>query len=265
MIFFRRKKREAFKGEGVPAGVRAYVIGDIHGRFDLLTALYKKIAADIAANAPASSMEVFLGDYVDRGPNSRDVVEWLIRTPAVTDERICLKGNHEEILLECLKSHAAISGWRDLGGFETLYSYGVAPPVSGTPDDLRRAHHAFTTALPSDHVDFFRSLSTSAELGSYLFVHAGINPGRKLDAQRSQDLLWIREPFLSSTLDFGRVVVHGHTPVEKPQVRNNRINIDTGAYITGRLTCLVLEGDSRRFLRTGMSVRSGAAHVRSKL
>ena len=218
----------------LPDGLRIYAIGDIHGRYDLLQALATGIRADIAENRPRSSAEIYVGDYIDRGPQSRDVVEWLIDTPPLTDRRVCLKGNHEAMLLAALSDPVWLQHWLSNGAGATLASYGLSPRALG--------------ALPARHLDFFDDLGLTASIGSYLFVHAGIRPGLALEDQNEEDLVWIRDPFLSSDADHGVIVVHGHTPVDAPDVRQNRINIDTGAVFSGTLTCVVLEGASQRFL-----------------
>jgi serine/threonine protein phosphatase 1 len=233
----------------LPDGLRVYAVGDVHGRRDLLERTLRAIDADVRRDRPQDSVEIFLGDLIDRGPDSRGVIDVLSRSPPAAAHRVCLCGNHEERFLAFLDNPAEIQGWREFGGFDTLYSYGVAPPLGGSLDEAADTRLALLDALPEGHRRFLQLLPDQVEYGSYLFVHAGIDPARPLDAQRPVDLRWIREPFLSSRKDFGRIVVHGHTPVEEPEVLANRINIDTGAYVTGRLTCLVLERGSHRFLR----------------
>jgi serine/threonine protein phosphatase 1 len=230
-------------------GLRLYAIGDIHGRFDLLEQLASEIRRDLNESRPERTVEIFVGDYVDRGPESRQVVEWLATSQPLTDERICLRGNHEELLLGALDDVAAMPDWLFNGGGETLKSYDVKVEADGARM-LLELQSAFHTALPPVHRAFIASLPRMVDFDPYLFVHAGIRPGVPIDAQDPEDLVWIRQPFLDSSWDFGRIVVHGHTPVERPDVRANRINIDTGAVFQGHLTCLVLEGRSRRFLQT---------------
>ena len=235
----------------LPAGLRLYAVGDVHGRFDLLRRMADLIRGDLAAHPPPrKSVEIFLGDYIDRGPQSCQVVDWLIDTPPLAGERICLMGNHEDMLLDALTDPGGFVNWLHNGGDATLASYGVnVRPFAG-----RSRAAEFSTllieSLPSRHRAFFENLPRMADFEPYLFVHAGIRPGRPIADQDPQDLMWIREQFLRSDMDFGRVVVHGHTPAEHPEIRHNRINLDTGAYFSGRLTCLVLEGTSRRFLHT---------------
>ena len=228
----------------LPPGLRIYAVGDVHGRFDLLSEMACLIEADLRASRPERAIEIFLGDYVDRGPQTREVIDWLMDTQPVTDERICLYGNHEDMMLKALDQPSAMPVWEVNGGDATLASYGVAvPPVSPAA-----ANDAFVAAFPQRHLQFLSALPRRVEFGSYLFVHAGIDPDRPLDDQDPNDLIWIREKFHRSEADFGRIVVHGHTPVREPEFRPNRINIDTGAVFRGRLTCVVLEGTARRVI-----------------
>jgi serine/threonine protein phosphatase 1 len=211
--------------------------------------LYEALARDLEARPPLKSVEIFLGDYIDRGPRSRDVLEWLIASSPAAAQRICLMGNHEAMLLDALDDPAEADLWLGNGGVETIQSYGAGAARWALRGGLSSAWATFLGALPDRHQRFLRGLSRTAEFGDYLFVHAGVNPERRLADQDPHDLIWIREPFLSSHAAFGKVVVHGHTPVAEPDIRPNRINIDTGAVFTGRLTCLVLEGPTRRFLQ----------------
>ena len=232
----------------LPAGLRIYAIGDVHGRIDLLKRVSQAIASDIAARPAAQTTEIFLGDYIDRGPDSRAVLDWLVYSPPSAGRRICLKGNHEAVALQYLRDPSSIRQWQTIGGFDTLYSYGIQPPLYGSADEIAASHESFVAAVPPAHRQFLENLASSAEFGGYFFVHAGVHPQRSIADQREEDMLWIRDVFLRSSKDFGRVVVHGHTPREEPEILPNRINIDTGAYLTGRLSCLVLEGETRRFL-----------------
>jgi serine/threonine protein phosphatase 1 len=236
--------------EMLPQGLRVYAVGDVHGRADLLGAMLDKIEADMRERPAPEAIEIFLGDYVDRGPHSRHVIETLMNTPAVGGRRYCLRGNHEEILLDFLAEPGVLMDWRRLGGFETLLSYGVAPRMALQLDDAAELRDAFVAAMPPDHLSFLRSTHLSFSAGEYFFAHAGIRPGTALESQSPEDLLWIRDPFLFSQRDHGKIIVHGHTPSEEPEVLANRINVDTGAFLTGRLTCVVLEGQDLRFLDT---------------
>ena len=248
----RRKQSrnaEGFVSGQLPDELRVYAIGDIHGRFDLLQILYGEIRRDLEKSRPRRSTEIFLGDYIDRGPQSREVIEWLVRSQPACDERICLMGNHEDLLLAALDREDEVALWFYNGGVATVLSYYQGPRAELT---FSQARNAFLGAFPSHHRAFVENLPRIVVLGGYIFVHAGVNPARAVGDQHAHDLVWIREPFLSSNADFGRIVVHGHTPATEPETRANRINIDTGAFFTGRLTCLVLERDQRRFLQASL-------------
>ncbi len=231
----------------LPDGIRIYAIGDVHGRADLVDRLLARIEAERVEAAPPRTLHLLLGDYIDRGPSSRAVIDRLIQRQR-THEVVCLKGNHERYAFEFLSTPAALDPWRRLGGLETLISYGLTPTMRPDPAAQARLSAEFNRALPDSHRQFLANLLLSFDCGDYLFVHAGIRPGLPLEQQLEEDLLSIRDEFLSSEEDFGKVVVHGHTPVMEPEVRPNRINIDTGAYATGRLTCLKLERDTRVFI-----------------
>lgn len=225
---------------------RIYAIGDIHGRLDLLERAIDAIHRDVDEHGPAA-LTVTLGDYVDRGPDSRGVIDRLIDNPFPTSY-IALKGNHETLLADFLADPATGAFWRQQGGGQTLQSYGIR--IGGlTGSSFEAARRQLEAALPASHVQFLGSLPISLSHGRYFFCHAGVRPGVPLDRQSEEDLLWIRDDFLSSTKPFGKIVVHGHTPVPEPEVLPNRISIDTGAFMTGRLTCVVLEGDRPRFLQ----------------
>ncbi len=239
----------------VPDDCRVYAVGDIHGRADLLVTLHDHLLDDAVAAAAGRKVLVYLGDYVDRGPRSFDVVEMLIEAPLEGFEIVHLKGNHEDFLLRFLEADLEADPEADLwfinGGDTTLQSYSV--PLLTVPfglAELESVRRAFLAALPPSHMTFFQGLKMFHVEGDYLFVHAGIKPGVPLDEQDEEDLLWIREGFLDSDADFGHMVVHGHTPEVETDVRPNRIGIDTGAVFTDRLTCLVVEGESMRFLHT---------------
>ncbi|HEX2136437.1 MAG TPA: metallophosphoesterase family protein [Microvirga sp.] len=232
----------------LPEGVRIYAIGDVHGRLDLLDALLARIDDDLRASPVDRPIEVLVGDYIDRGPDSRGVVARLVERRRKR-ELVCLMGNHESFLLAFLRDPAVLRQWLPNGGLATLESYGVqVRSPTGLPIQAKLIAEEFRSKLPPEHEDFLSNLPHAFSCGDYLFVHAGIRPNVPLDRQSPDDLLWIREEFLLSTAVFEKIVVHGHTPVARPEIRPNRIAIDTGAYFTGRLTCLVLEGADRRFL-----------------
>ena len=230
-----------------PAGRRIYAVGDIHGRADLLSKLFARIDDDLKARPTIDSVQIFLGDYIDRGPNSRQVIDLLIARQRLRDV-LFLKGNHEDCALRFLSDPTVLPAWQSIGGVHTLLSYGVMPARSDDPESQHKVSTALREAMPDSHRRFIGSLVLSFTCGDFFFVHAGVRPGIPLQKQSQRDLLWIRDDFLLHEEDFGTVVVHGHTPVYKPEIRSNRINIDTGAYATGQLTCLVLEGDSVTFL-----------------
>ncbi len=237
----------------VPAGSRVYAIGDVHGRLDLLQRLLRSIREDAAQAKAARKSLVYLGDYIDRGPESKGVIDLLLSRPMreAGFEEIPIMGNHEDILLQFLADVRCGPHWFAYGGMETLDSYGVRPPrLLAAEEDLVRAQRELAAKIPAAHLEFMRRMKLSHEEGDYLFVHAGLRPGVALAEQIGQDLMWIRDEFLQSNADFGKLVVHGHTIAETPQVKANRIGIDTGAYATGVLTALVLEGNERRFLQT---------------
>ncbi|MHA1517513.1 MAG: metallophosphoesterase family protein [Alphaproteobacteria bacterium] len=228
-----------------------YAVGDIHGRSDLLAELLSKIEADAATCLATKKRLVFLGDYVDRGPDSRGVVDILIQDAPADFSMLFLKGNHEALLLDFLADAERLYHWRINGGDATMASYGVdvdgLAAANAPPEAWRKA---FASALPSAHLDFFQHLELQVPAADYLFVHAGVRPGLPLDAQREADLIWIRDEFLSSSEPFGKIVVHGHTPGRAPVVRPNRIGIDTDAVFSGTLTALRLQDGERAFLAT---------------
>jgi len=241
-----------------PPGTRLYAIGDIHGRMDLLERLLGMIAADARASTAPRRVLVFLGDYIDRGPGSRQVIETLMAGPPDhTDgagfdwagfEWVCLKGNHEQAMLTFLDDPSAGQSWLPYGGSDCVASYAGQPlSPSASPEHL---HKLLTRHLPEEHRRFLTGLPTSHREGDFFFAHAGIRPGVALDRQTSDDLLWIREPFLSSTQDHGVLVVHGHTRGPEPDWRANRLNLDSTAFRSGRLTALAAEGTEAKLLQT---------------
>jgi len=234
-----------------PAGVRIYAIGDVHGRLDLLNLLHKEIVKDAASANRLQKFIVYLGDYVDRGLESKGVMDALLAGPPPGFEAVYLKGNHEQAMLEFLGDAAVGHSWRNFGGLETLFSYGIGDAARlSTDEDFERARLKLVEVLPPNHLEFLQTLEIAITLGDYCFVHAGVRPGVPLSRQSEEDLLWIREDFLDSRENFGKVIVHGHTPVPDPVVRPNRIGVDTGAYLTGTLTAVVLEGTTQRFLQS---------------
>lgn len=233
----------------LPSGLRVYAIGDIHGRLDLLNQLLSLINADVAQFPAIRPVYVFLGDYIDRGHWSRETIDRLIEH-ADEHESVFLKGNHESIAISCLSDRTKIDHWLRLGGMETLSSYGVAPDLFANRKQAAGTQLAFHNALPQSHFRFLRNLRESFASGDFFFVHAGVKPDVDLAHQTEKDLLWIRHEFLLSSRDFGKIIIHGHTPTEEIELRSNRINIDTGAFATGRLTCLVIEGETLSVIDT---------------
>ncbi len=234
----------------VPDGQRVYAVGDVHGRRDCLDVVIDAIRADDARRPPAETWLVLLGDLIDRGPDSRGVVERAIELSREWPNFAFLPGNHEEILLSAAKGERSALGlFNRVGGRETLLSYGVPEEVYDSAH-LADLAALIKKAVPAEHLAFMGAGEDQIAIGDYLFVHAGINPKAPLDAQRRSDLRWIREPFLSSDRWHGAVVVHGHTITNEPEERPNRIGIDTGAFASGRLTALALEEDRRWYLST---------------
>jgi Calcineurin-like phosphoesterase len=245
MIAIKSPASINYRKPRVPDRVRIYAIGDIHGRADLLDRVLSHIDTDLAASPIPHGIEVFLGDYIDRGPASRMVIDRLV---ARSQKRrtVFLKGNHETFLTGFIKNPPVLKNWQDFGGLETLLSYGVTPSINADAAMQARLAVAFDKAIPSAHRQFLSNLKLSFTCGDFFFAHAGVRPGIPLGKQREEDLLWIRQDFLRCEDEFDKIVVHGHSPVPKPDIRANRINIDTGAYATGHLTCLILEGDEIR-------------------
>ena len=227
---------------------RLYVIGDIHGRLDLLNQVIDAIYRDVEEHG-CGALTVTIGDYIDRGPSSRGVLDCLSGSPFPTP-LVALKGNHEALLEAFLANPSMGKHWRSLGGVETLSSYGLPVGMLMAGKDYTEAAERLQAALPAEHLSFLQSLKTSLSHGKYFLCHAGVRPGVPLERQQEEDLLWIRDEFLNSKMDFGKIGVHGHTPRPEPEVLPNRINVDTGAFATGRLTCAVLEVDGHRFLPT---------------
>ncbi len=234
----------------VPADLRIYAVGDVHGRVDLLHKARSLIETDAQSHPGKRKTAIFLGDFIDRGPNSREVVEALAGWTPPDCELVCLRGNHEAVLLDFLAGADTGAQWLSHGGLETVLSYGVAldrmPSTAEAFEDLRQK---LLAAVPDHHIAWLETLPVTHRAGDYLFVHAGIRPKIPLDQQKEQDLLWIRDEFLTFGGSFGVTVVHGHSIRYEAEVKTNRIGIDTGAYATGRLSCLVLE-DERRWLMT---------------
>jgi serine/threonine protein phosphatase 1 len=232
----------------LPDGVRIYAVGDVHGRNDLLETLLERVREHVAANPITRPLLVFVGDYVDRGPSSRQVLDKLMLRSGYQDT-ICLRGNHEKYMLDFLGTPASLSDWLRWGGLDTLRSYGLDPGNILDPRAQELLAISLSVAMQRNgHLGFLRSLRSSFVCGDFFFVHAGVRPGVPLDQQCERDLLEIRKDFLLSRSSFGKIIVHGHTPVSEVEIHPNRINIDTGAYATARLTCVAIERDQLQII-----------------
>ncbi|MCF6273894.1 MAG: serine/threonine protein phosphatase [Rhodobacteraceae bacterium] len=227
---------------------RIYAIGDIHGCLDPLQEIQARILADLQANPHDKPLVVYLGDYMDRGPENRAVIDNLIAAKSASLPARFLLGNHDRFISLFLESptslHKRSIHWLNpgTGGEKTLESYGV---MNATEADAEVMRDLFEAAIPDAHRSFLNECEFSIHIGGYFFAHAGVRPGIRLHDQEFYDLIWIREPFLSSNQDFGAIVVHGHSPVKKVENHGNRIAVDTGAVFGGTLSCLVLEGDNQ--------------------
>lgn len=257
------EREEAARPEAsLPPGKRVYAIGDIHGRLDLFEVLIAAIEADDARSGPADTTVVLLGDLVDRGPDSAGVIARARGWQRRRNVRI-LAGNHEEMFLSSFEKTETLKHFLRFGGRETVLSYGIDPQAYqiASVEEVQEMMHA---AVPAEDRAYLESFEDMIAIGDYLFVHAGIAPDVPFEEQRQRDLRWIREPFLSHAAPFGAVVVHGHTITDEPQDRGNRIGIDTGAYLSGRLTALVLEGTGRRYLEAsddGVTITTAAREL----
>jgi serine/threonine protein phosphatase 1 len=228
---------------GIPPGERVYAIGDIHGRLDLLNKIARAIEEDDAARGDADTTIILLGDLTDRGPDSAAVIDMARDWSRRRKVRI-LSGNHEEMFLLSFYKLNAFKGFLRTGGNETVFSYNVdcSRFRAATMED---AQQMMIDAVPLEDREFLSDFELTIRIGDYLFVHAGINPDNLVEEQKSHDCLWIREPFLGHKGDFGCVVVHGHTVTDEAVIRPNRIGIDTGAFMSGKLTAIGLQGTER--------------------
>jgi serine/threonine protein phosphatase 1 len=249
---FRRKKTPAGRTSRVPDGAVVWAVGDVHGRADLLLPLLKEAVNDLRATRPVRPVIVMLGDYVDRGADSKGVIDLLCRLSDQEDiETHFIRGNHEERFEAFLSDPELGPSWCEYGGREALRSYGVfVPALKAEAEGWVEASAALNAALPDTHRRFLAGQKSSIDIGDYFFAHAGARPGIPLEHQSPDDLMWIRKDFLASPAPFEKVVVHGHTPEEAVHADNRRIGIDTGAYATGVLTGLRLERDQRQICQT---------------
>jgi serine/threonine protein phosphatase 1 len=246
----REQAGPGFIKPDLPAGRRLYCIGDIHGRLDLLEELQQMIRED-SAGYRGSKGVVYLGDYIDRGSQSKQVLDLLINQPLAGFDVVNLLGNHEQTMLDFLENPRAAAAWLNFGGQATLMSYGAGPGRVQMARQVEVLSNELEAKLPQSHLEFLASCRLMHIEGSYCFVHAGIRPGVGLEDQTPEDLMWIRDEFIRSRQDHGHIVVHGHSITEEVEWMPNRIGIDTGAYYSGLLTALVLEGTDQRLLQTG--------------
>lgn len=247
---------QAVVADGAPCVAdnrRVYCIGDIHGRLDLLEELHTMINVD-ADGFDGSKVIVYLGDYIDRGAQSAQVLDLLVGESPAGFETVYLKGNHEQSMLDFLRDPYSTAAWLIYGGRVTMLSYGIAPGKIMRMEALEQLRDELVERVPQKHIDFMRACQLLHTEGDYCFVHAGIRPQVPLEMQMDNDLMWIREEFTHSKVQHGHVVVHGHTIAEEVEWLPNRIGIDTGAYQSGLLTALVLQGQEQRLLQTGRTV-----------
>lgn len=236
----------------LPPGHRIYAVGDIHGRLDCLKDILQKMRNHMQQHPVADSAVVFLGDYIDRGPHSMEVVDCLLEH-SIPAKAVYLMGNHEYVLLLFLKGEFPYKHWLRWGGDATLASYGVAPCLPDADEmEVEEMRAQLEANMPAAHKAFFSQLQLMHEAGDYLFVHAGIRPGVELEKQQMEDLLFIREDFLNEPVSIDKTIIHGHTVFKKPFIREKSIGIDTGAYATGILTALILENNTYEFLHSSL-------------
>lgn len=247
---FGRKEETPSRVWTAPEGQRIYAIGDIHGRLDLLDQLILKIEEDNAGRGRVRTQIIFLGDLCDRGPDSRGVIERVMQLALASSDVRLIAGNHEELLIRAWEGDRRSAGLINrVGGKETMLSYGVEE-AKYDEADIDELLEIFVAHIPEDHIAFLKAADDWIIAGDYLFVHAGIRPGDAIEEQRTSDLRWIRREFTDYEGDHGVMVVHGHSITEEADIRANRVGIDTGAYATGKLTALGIEGTERWFLQT---------------
>jgi serine/threonine protein phosphatase 1 len=225
-----------------PEGLVVYIVGDIHGRLDLLLDMQARIDKDKRQFGADEVIEIYLGDYIDRGPDSAAVVSRLIERGKEVEARF-LRGNHEQLMLDFIHGGDCLREWKAVGASATLLSYSIPPSLLTREVTTEVMRRTLLEKVPGEHRQFYLQTGSYISIGSYLAVHAGVRPGVRLEKQRARDLLGIRSDFLDHKGDFGCIVVHGHTPVPEPDLRRNRINIDTGAFATNRLTCVRISAE----------------------
>lgn len=233
-----------------PDGMRVYCVGDIHGRADLLHQLQEMILQD-ASEFLDRKIVIYLGDYIDRGEQSSEVIDHLQNKPLPGFESVYLRGNHEQTMLDFLQQPVVGCGWLTYGGLNTLVSYGIKiPKPPSAEQDYIALQNQLLKQLPEKHLSFLQDTRLSYSLGNYYFVHAGVKPGIALESQQPVDQLWIREEFLACRKYHEKIIVHGHSITDTPEFLPNRISIDTGAYMSGRLSALILENTLQRLIQT---------------
>lgn len=236
-----------FRDASGPETTRLYAIGDVHGRLDLLEEMHGLINADLDRRPAHDWRIIHLGDYIDRGPASKGVLEFLIDASSRDEHMVSLLGNHDDGFLHYLATGDTAGIFALHGGAETAHSYGMELDFSD-PAKARRRFEAFVNMVPQTHVDFIRSMPRWLAFGDFFFCHAGINPALPLDAQDPEELIWIRTPFLKWTEPFEKVVIHGHTPQDMIDIQPNRVNLDTYAWKSGVLSAIVIDGPEKRFM-----------------
>ncbi len=243
-------KRDSSIKPFCPSDLRIYCIGDVHGREDLLQQIHSNILTD-SSDHTGRKIVIYLGDYIDRGERSKEVIELLLTNPLPDFDSIHLRGNHEQSLLDFLIEPDIGQTWFSYGGLQTLVSYGVRyNKIPTSSNDLQVLQTELKERLPASHLEFFKKTLFFHSFGSYYFVHAGVNPRLSLEQQHPDDQLWIREDFIRHTKAYNKIIVHGHTITDEPDFHHNRIGLDTGAYQSGKLSCLVLENDTQRIIQT---------------
>lgn len=251
MVLLTLFQRRVLPRFAIPPGERVYAIGDVHGRVDLLDRLLGKIDADSEARGKADCWTIFLGDLINRGPDSRAVLERGMALARSKRACIFLLGNHEEMLLRLWRGESRVAGgFLNFGGDKTLISYGLgeAEAAALSHKSVEEIVQIVRRLIPEVHIRFLERFGNLCRFGDYVFVHAGVRPGIAIEDQDGLDLRWIRRDFTQSTSDFGAMIIHGHSMVKKPAIRANRIGIDTGAYASGVLTAIGLQGTERWFL-----------------
>jgi serine/threonine protein phosphatase 1 len=249
-LFGASRTQAAHPVGSIPDGQRVYAVGDIHGRADLLDTILATMEADDRSRAPAETMLIFLGDLVDRGPESARVVETLMQLKASRPTTRFLLGNHEEVFLLALQGDlAALKFFVRIGGKPTILSYGI-DEQSYEQADYEELLELLRERVPAAHIDFLSGFEDMIIVGDYAFVHAGVNPSKALQEQKPSDLRWIREPFLAHRRKHEKIIVHGHTIADDVEMLPHRIGLDTGAFASGRLSALALEGSQRWVLQT---------------